>query len=254
MTPWGLMGAFDEATASGNKAELSAILRKCLVGEHDIESHVEYFVGEKTGELVGERPKAEDHMNPRVVLGNGARILEPFLAPHGFSFSFREEGDSSGGPFAWGEFRSGQRRLALHMRWSLGLVTYSIGEVEVSHEAYMRELGVRSECRYPGFSEDPLDGFRHLASDLKSRTADFLSGDCSILRRAASKEVISESHTDVESSGDLRLRQEARTRFREREWGAVVELLGSLRHPDDLNASERRMLSIAQRRHSGKGR
>jgi hypothetical protein len=47
----------------------------------------------------------------------------------------------------------------------------------LSHEDYMRVAAGRGKHRYPGFSDDPLDGFRDLAADLAGFGAVFLSGD-----------------------------------------------------------------------------
>ena len=103
-------------------------------------------------------------MSPRDALTKGALQLEPTLKPHRFAFMFREEGQGSGGHFAVGDFIRGDRRLELHFRQSLGLVTYHVGGARVSHSRYMEELGVRERAAYPGFSEEPLDGFRDLAA------------------------------------------------------------------------------------------
>ncbi len=40
----------------------------------------------------------------------------------------------------------------------------------------MRHVARAGEDKYPGFSPDPLDGFKHLACDLKRFCIDFLSG------------------------------------------------------------------------------
>ncbi|HJX16012.1 MAG TPA: hypothetical protein VJ386_09780 [Candidatus Deferrimicrobiaceae bacterium] len=81
------------------------------------------------------------------------------------------EGRSSGGESASGEYRRGNRRLELHFRWSLGLVTYHVGDISLSHEEYIRAVHgvvkIQGKNAYPGFSQDPLDGFRHLREDLE---------------------------------------------------------------------------------------
>jgi len=44
-------------------------------------------------------------------------------------------------------------------------------------------LGERWRSHYPGFSNDPLDGFRHLRQDLEEHGQDFLAGsDAEFLR------------------------------------------------------------------------
>ena len=103
----------------------------------------------------------------------GINVLDEVMQPAAFVFEFREEGRGSGGHFAWGEYVRDNRRLELHFRGSLGLVRYHVGDHNAGHETYVLGLGVWEECRYPGFSEDPLDGFVHRAADLKHAT-DFL--------------------------------------------------------------------------------
>lgn len=116
-------------------------------------------------------------MPPSVVLECGQEILEPVLQPHGFAFAARAQGKSSGGEFASGAFVRGDRRLELHFRHSLGMVTYHVGLTSVAHEHLMRAiLGSAGGNEYPGYSTNPLDGFRHLRHDLQRYGAVFLSG------------------------------------------------------------------------------
>jgi hypothetical protein len=114
---------------------------------------------------------------PRETLKAGAEISDDLMRSHGFVFSSTPDGSSSGGAFAAGEFRRGNRSLELHCRYSLGLVTYHVGHLTLSHEDYMWSvLGRRWASRYPGFSKEPLDGFRHLLADLKQYCTEFLTG------------------------------------------------------------------------------
>src|SRR5690349_10506424 len=125
-------------------------------------------------------------MNPRTILEDGAAVLHNVLAPHGFHFEFREEALGSGGHFAWGEFVRDDRRLELHFRFSLGLVSYHIGELALEHTSYMAALGVKGRARYPRVANDPLGAFHDLAHDLGELAAsDFLAGPASVLRAAA---------------------------------------------------------------------
>ena len=132
--------------------------------------------------------------DPRDILSAGAEILRPTLEPHGFAFRIEREGPrSSGGPFAQGAFVSRKtlfsrrKRLEFHFRWSLGLVSYHVGRTSLSHDDYMRSLGVQRDAEYPGFSDEPLDAFRHLASDLARFCQDFVRGDGAQFRRFANE-------------------------------------------------------------------
>ncbi len=114
---------------------------------------------------------------PQEALTAGVEALEGLMQSHGFVHTPTTVGVGSGGAFASAEFRRGHRRLELHYRYSLGLVTYHVGHLALSHEDYMLSvLGRRWGSEYPGFSKEPLDGFRRLLSDLKHHCIDFLAG------------------------------------------------------------------------------
>lgn len=130
-------------------------------------------------------------MNPSEAIEAGRLILEPVLSLHGFSFERRSAGESSGGTFASAAFVRGEWTLEFHFRDSLGMVSYHMGEAMVTHERYMEAvLGKRGLARYPGFSSDPLDAFRDVASDLQTHGQAFLTASQSafrtIVERAAS--------------------------------------------------------------------
>ena len=109
-------------------------------------------------------------------LNEGALILGEVLAPSGFIFTPGARGNSSGGPAAQGRFVRETQTIDLHFRWSLGLVSYTWDDVVVSHADYLR--GLSAQGAYPGFSEDPLDGFRHLTQDLSGPLIGFVEGNC----------------------------------------------------------------------------
>ena len=119
-------------------------------------------------------PTVKDRLE---ILQRGADILAPVLVPHDFHFSIIASGSSSGGPFAQGEFVRGGRKMELHFRYSLGLVTFHIDALTLAHEDYMRALLGRSGMsHYPGFSGDPLAAFEALRLDLIEHCTDFVSG------------------------------------------------------------------------------
>jgi hypothetical protein len=195
-------------------------------------------------------------MSPKEILAKGVLLLEPVLTTHNFSFVLREEGASSGGAFAAGEFVRGDRRLEPHFRHSLGLVTYHVGAAHVSHVGYMEELGVREQAAYPGFSSDPFDGFRHLADDIDRFASDFVAGNGSMVMRAAAREQAQEGSKNrtlmATYVGDARTRAEAKRQFEARDWNSVVSLLESLQYPDQMNVADHRRLEIARRRASAR--
>ncbi|HYX71259.1 MAG TPA: hypothetical protein VE732_00690 [Nitrososphaera sp.] len=116
-------------------------------------------------------------MNALETFQVGCKILDRVMNPQGFYLMEGASGQSSGGNFASGEYVKGDRRLEIHLRYSLGLVTYHIGALSLTHESYMRVLlGKNGGNQYPGFSNDPLEGFRHLSHDLSNFCGDFLNG------------------------------------------------------------------------------
>src|SRR5215470_16677525 len=67
------------------------------------------------------------------------------------------------------------------VRWNsacamaLGEVRYRVDAATLLHEDFARAVG-RGQARYTGFSDDPLDGFRDLATDLVRFGSVFLAG------------------------------------------------------------------------------
>ena len=114
-------------------------------------------------------------MNPKEELINGVKELEPILKPYGFRFILETEGLSSGGHSAGGAFVAGNKRLELHFRYSLGLVSYQIGEIKINHTDFIATQGGKGS--YPGFSTKPIDAFRHLADDLRTYGEPFLMNE-----------------------------------------------------------------------------
>lgn len=188
-------------------------------------------------------------IGPITLLRDGAKTLESILRPNGFRFRFRGDGKSSGGNFARAEFARRNRRIELHFRGSLGLVRYHVGNKSASHEAYMKELGVWGQCRYPGFSDDPMEAFDDLAHDL-SLAEDFLKGSAVILRRAAAKEAAERAsaydRVRAAYSGDIRILDQLREHFYKKDYTEVIKLFGELRYPIQITISERKMIEIAR--------
>jgi len=113
--------------------------------------------------------------DPAAIVTAGSVILGQVLSPAGFTFELTGTGHSSGGTFAAGRFTRGSQYLEFHFRHALGLVVYGWDGATLSHADYLRGLGATGA--YPGYSDDPLDGFRHLALDLAGPLCGFREGD-----------------------------------------------------------------------------
>ena len=120
--------------------------------------------------------------DPVSVLMAGSAIVGQVLSPAGFAFRVTGTGRPSGGAFATGRFTRGSQYVEFSFRYSLGLVSYGWDGGTLSHAGYLRGLGAAGA--YPGYSTDPLDGFRHLAADLAGPLRGFRDGDHEEFQRA----------------------------------------------------------------------
>jgi hypothetical protein len=111
------------------------------------------------------------------IVTKGCSFLDSFLKEKGFNLVLEDIDKGSGGLFLRCKFVKADRTLQMSYRYSLGEVIYKIGNHELEHSNYMKFLGVKEKSKYPGFSDDPIDAFRHLAYDLKNFCADFIEGD-----------------------------------------------------------------------------
>ena len=188
----------------------------------------------------------------------GVEILVPLLDAHRFRF----EGESTrrnpslvglGEEVTFGEFVRGDRRLLIELSNSLGPVKYYVRDLWLEHEPYMRALGIeQGDNSYPGFSNDPLDGFRHVRTDLERFGSDFLTGDASILIRAASEEAERlpglQRRLMASYTGDEADRRRARELFHGKKYAEVVTVLESLKSPEFMDDFERKILEVARRK------
>jgi hypothetical protein len=113
---------------------------------------------------------------PIEVLREGRQGLDPVLTQYGFSFKRGSSGPSSGDES--GAYTNGNRKLEIHYRFSLGLVTYRFGETSFDQRSYMRALlGDNGGNRYRGLSDDTTAAFQNLAYDLQNLAGAFLEAN-----------------------------------------------------------------------------
>ena len=113
-------------------------------------------------------------MEPIELLEQGRAVLDPLLRSHGFAFEPGASGVGSGGPYARGAYVRGAHRLEFSVRWQLGEVVYRVGETSLPHDEFMRAVAGPRQAKYPGFSSNPVDGFRDLRDDLEHHGKAFL--------------------------------------------------------------------------------
>lgn len=193
-------------------------------------------------------------VSPKDSLLAGVEILSATLQPYGFVFKFRDDGRGSGGSFAWGEYVRADRRLELHYRCSLSEVAYHAAGSKATHEPYMRELGVWSQCQYPGFSSEYLQVFHALAHDL-GFAEDFLAGSASVLSAAALREYAANAERSEQFNagyvGDTRSVENMHALFKAKRYAEVVVVFNSLRSPHLLSDAQLRLVQLARERAGG---
>ncbi len=125
-------------------------------------------------------------VNPNDLLIRGVAELSEVLGPAGFEFIQTDDGSLTGGEFASGEFVRGNRRLELRVGQSLSLVRYHFDDEALSHEELVRGVralsNIADPAQYPGFSNEPAAGFRHLRADIERFGAIFLTGGAKAFR------------------------------------------------------------------------
>jgi hypothetical protein len=75
------------------------------------------------------------------------------------------------------------RSLEFSMRHALGEIRYRLDAATLAHEDFARAAVGRRQARYPGSSDDPLDSFRELATDLVRFESVFLADSTRSLQR-----------------------------------------------------------------------
>jgi hypothetical protein len=132
-------------------------------------------------------------MSAVAALEGGRTLLAPLLEASGFAYEPGTMTSDETQEIARGAFaRADGRRLELGVvgvlpaedgsevtngRTFLRDVVYRLGELSITHEAYMAVvLGEEGSNQYPSFGGHPLDGFRHLLHDLDCYSAVFLRG------------------------------------------------------------------------------
>ena len=194
--------------------------------------------------------------SPRDQLARGVEILAPALEQHGFVYAPSHAGVGSGGHFASGNFTRNSRKLSLHHRWGLGIVTFGVEEFVSPHADYVSFLGVgdRSTLLWMPLASG-LDRYHALRFDIETLFGDFTTGDASMLTAAARKYAprmaIVGIQLNAEAVGDIEKRRLARDAFNDRHCAEAIELLDSIVYPELLTGSETRMLEIARSRNAG---
>lgn len=118
----------------------------------------------------------------------GVALLLGVVGPHGFTFTASAPTRGNDGLLLLaGRFERGTRALAVVDHDGLRTAHYTLDAVTITHDAYMLAvLGRGGSNMFPTFRGDPLDGWRHLAHDLRTYAQVFLRGtDAQFARVAA---------------------------------------------------------------------
>lgn len=191
-------------------------------------------------------------MTPEQHLLEGVKILSTYLDPLGFQFKLEGTGQSSGGHFAYGQFINGDRAIELHYRWSLGLVTYKVGNLILGHEDYINLLDKHRQNQYPNFSDEPIDAFRCLRFDLENLLVDFTENNATLFKHKAPEKIFEierklaiKNNADKKIySGDQRIIDQVKVEFKNGNYLQVDNLKRQIQHPDLLTETEKKIFEL----------
>lgn len=195
-------------------------------------------------------------MTPEQQLLDGVKILSTYLEPLGFHFKLLGTGQSSGGHFAYGQFICGDREIELHYRWSLGLVSYKVGNLVLGHEDYINLLDKHGQNKYPNFSDEPNDAFKCLKFDLENLMEDFAKKNAILFRQKALEKVFEiEKQQAIKNnadkkiySGDQRIIDQAKVEFKNGNYLQVDKLKRQIQHPALLTTTEKKIFELNDER------
>jgi len=191
-------------------------------------------------------------LTPEQHLLEGVKILSTYFEPLGFHFKLTGTGQSSGGHFAYGQFVCGDREIELHFRWSLGLVSYKVGDTVLGHEDYINLLDKHGQNKYPNFSDEPIDAFKCLKSDLENLLKDFAENNAVQFRQKGPEKAIEiEKQQEIKNnndkkiySGDQRKIDQAKIEFRNGNYLEVDKLKRQIQHKDLLTETEKKIFEL----------
>lgn len=117
----------------------------------------------------------------------GVALLLGVVGPHGFAFAESPPARANDGLLVLsGRFERGTRVLAVTDHDGLAAAHYTLDAVTITHDAYMLAvLGRDGSNMFPSFRGDLLDGWRHLAHDLRTYAHVFLRGSDAQFARVA---------------------------------------------------------------------
>jgi hypothetical protein len=182
-------------------------------------------------------------MSRTETLSQGVAILDAAMKPAGFELQPVHEG-----AYLCVRYVKRGRALELHFADSLRLVSQRIDDLVVMHDDFMRALLGPGGGRYPGSSDDPLEAFRLLRTDLELHCDDFLKGRGRRWRSVAETALLDPRRFTI-THEFLQLedtRRDARSAFSNREFAKAVALYTVIEN--DLMPAERRRLEIARER------
>jgi hypothetical protein len=176
-------------------------------------------------------------------LREGVQILDAVMGPARYRFEVVHDG-----AYVCCRYRRADRTLELHFSHSLRLVSQRIGDLVVMHDDFMRALVGAGGGGYPSSSDDPLDAFRALRTDLRTHCGDFLTGNANRWRAVAERALLDPRRFTI-THEFLQLedaRRDARSAFASRDFAKAAALYEPIESV--LMPAERRRLEIARER------
>ncbi len=172
----------------------------------------------------------------------GLSQITPFFDALGFSTTLVEPYRDKEGTYYSARFARPPRSVEFTHLYSLGPVTYAIGEFFVEHTCYMKALGVTA--RYPSFENDSVSGYSAWLHDLQTLRSSFFTGPEQDRQQFANDT----RDLNYRTAQELRLKAQAWKLFFRGRYHEVVLLESHIRFPDLLSESERQLFALARKR------
>lgn len=188
-------------------------------------------------------------MQPLEDLKKGLEILVPFLNEYGFKFDSYENFDGSEGQFTEAIFKNASKKFIVSYSFSIGQVIYQYNHSRITHYFYLDKLGYKYEKNFPDFQfDDKLLSFKNILLDFQYLVDDFFNGYCSQLTEFAKlRDELIKAQEEYEYKIDILKIEQARTKFRMKEYKNSLEIFLAIDHKTLLNDLDKKIIDFCNR-------
>jgi hypothetical protein len=181
-------------------------------------------------------------------LAKGLEIIEPFLTEHGFEFHNYEKVHNSGRLITEAIFKNTDKKFIIGYNYTVERVAYQDNKSVISHHFYLDKLGYADLKRFPDFQlDDKILSFKNILLDFDYLTDDFFNGSCIHLNEFAElRDELIKSQDEFEIKFDTIKIEQARKKFRRKEWEISLEIYQSVVHKDFFNYLDKKIIEYCE--------